>query len=75
MSCWFQHIDGTFILVHKHAEFSHLICFVYFTIQFTYEVDPIFDTLVSKDGYVFSTSVFRKHFYISLPIHAKSDHT
>ena len=48
-------------------------------IHFTYKIEnigilPFLDTLVSRTEEGFSTSVYRKHFAVSLPPHSRSCH-
>ena len=80
--CWLRYVDDTFVLVDKNFDRSQLLSLVNSIdpcIQFTHEEESnnklsFLDVLVSKNGSVFSTSVFRKPFSVSMPPHVNSSH-
>ena len=80
---WTRYVDDTFTLtdtsLHNVDNILLIMNSIDNNIQFTYEIEnsgelPFLDTLVFRTDEGFSTSVYRKHFPISLTPHARSYH-
>ena len=82
-SFWTRYVDDTFTLIdtslHNVDHILQTMNSIDNNIQLTYGIEnngvlPFLDTLVSRSEKGFSTSVYRKHFAVSLLPHSRSCH-